>query len=101
MTYNGVTIQASFDGQFGGGQSNGQIDPPMIFFRISLAVGASSVSPSCSIVSNGIISGFATAATSLTSSTFDISYNTCQGFIAPDVNRTQHVETTQLTMNKQ
>jgi len=98
MTYNGATIQASFDGQFGGGSNQ----PPMIFFRIHLDAGASSVSPSCSIVSNSTISGFGTAATSLTSSTFDVTYNSCQGFIANDAQRTQHVDSgSVLTLTKQ
>src|SRR5215831_15592910 len=87
MTYNGVTIQAQIDGQFGpsgAGTAN---------FRMTSATGASPASPSCHILSNSQFAGFSTGTTTLTSDPFDVTYNDCAGFIANDPQRTQHIDT--------
>lgn len=96
MTFNGVTIDATFDGSFSGGTSQAA----SISFRVFLTTGASSVSPTCNIVSNGTMTTF--TAKSLTSAPFNVSYTSCKGFIENDAQRTQHVDTDSvLTLTKQ
>lgn len=104
MTYNGVTIDTRLYGTTGGGRdgATGNTTPITIAFSIKLDQGAAPAFPACSMNSlnippNGVP---LTAATSLTTS-FEMQYNTCQGFIPPDPNTSTRVEATTLTMNKQ
>jgi hypothetical protein len=98
MTYNGVTLETKVSGTIEGGSGT----PGAINFNIRLNAGEAAALPGCSIFTRTppVFTGFPPGATSL-STTFDIQYTGCQGFIAPDANTTQRIETTTLTMNKQ
>jgi hypothetical protein len=104
MTYNDVTIDTRMEGTIGGGSGagSGNSTPVAITFTIALSPGAAPVFPGCSINSRNSpqFTGFPAAATSLTSS-FEMQYNGCQGFIPPDPNTSTRIEATTLTMNKQ
>jgi hypothetical protein len=100
MTYNGVTVQASLSGFFGGGTN----EPAGVSLMLSLSAGASPVVPSCSISPNDriFISPITAPVTTLTSGAISINYNQCAGFVAPDPNRNFTTDVgSVLTLNKQ
>ena len=102
FTYNGVTIDAVMTGSWG--PSSGE---PMIGgFRFERPNRTSL--PNCNLVvvnpgnSPGLeFRGFTPTSRTLTSSTFTIRYDDCQGFVAPDPPSTSRQETSQMTLNKQ
>ena len=97
LTYNGVTIEGVMAGSWGSDRQ----EPMIGFLRIERPNRTSL--PNCNpvIVDNLEFRGFTPTSTTLTSNTFTISYQSCQGFIAPDPPSFFHSETSQLTLNKQ
>lgn len=81
MTLNGATLSATFNGIFQGGSNN----PGAVMFRLVMNKGDTPSLPTCSLTmgSPGLITGFSTAPTQLTSAEFSIGYEQCNGFIAP------------------
>jgi hypothetical protein len=104
MTYNGVTINTILGGTVGGGRDSttGNVTPITVAFTIALVQGGAPGFPACSINSRNSpqFTGLPTAPTTLTTS-LEMQYSTCQGFIPPDGNTNERIETTTLTMNKQ
>lgn len=98
LTYNGVTIDASMGASFE--SSSGA--PAVSFFRIDRA--NATVLPVCGIffpADSPTFGNITPTSRTLTSTTVAVSYNNCDGFIAPDPPSTNRQETTQMTLNKQ
>jgi hypothetical protein len=98
LTYNGVTIDGVMSGSWG---SDRDPDPSIGYLRIERPNATTLPACEVSIQANAEFRGFTPTSTTLTSNTFPIQYNNCQGFIAPDLPRTPRAETAQLTLNKQ
>lgn len=98
LTYNGVTIDALMAATLE--SSSGA--PAVSFFRIDRA--NATALPRCGIffpTNSPAFGNITPTSRTLTSTVVAVSYNNCDGFIAPDPPSTNRQETTQMTLNKQ
>jgi hypothetical protein len=83
--------------------SHGGLINGTLTFIFSVAAGSSPSFPSCfvSMMQDITASNVSESSTTFTSSPFDINYDSCQGFVAPEGITNFRIESSVLTLNKQ